>query len=214
VITTPEMIELLASRAKPVRRLRPPLVRATFWLVLVMLIFGLLAVAHGTRTDLAQQLARPEFALGLAASLLTGVLAGVAAFFLSLPDRSRAWGLLPVPTLVLWISTVSYGCLTHWVDIGPDGVRMGEAARCFATLLVTSLPLSLGLIVMLRHAAWLRPTAVTLTGGLAVAAMAATALSLFHNLDATIMVLIWNFGVAAIIVGTSYLFGRRASAHA
>jgi hypothetical protein len=212
VITTPELIELLASRAKPVKRLRPPLLRAAFWLVLAALIFGLLAAAHGTRTDLAQQLVRPEFALGLAASLLTGVLAGVAAFFLSLPDRSRAWGLLPVPTLVLWISTVSYGCLTHWVDVGPDGMRMGEAARCFATLLVTSLPLSLGLFVMLRHAAWLRPTAVTLTGGLAVAAMAASALSLFHNIDATVMVLIWNFGVAGIVVGASYLLGHRASA--
>lgn len=214
MITTPELIEQLANRARPVRRLRPPLVRAAFWLVLAALIFGLLAVAHGTRTDLALQLARPDFALGLAASLLTGVLAAVAAFFLSLPDRSRAWGLLPVPTLVLWISTVSYGCLTRWVDMGPDGVRMGEAARCFATLLVTSLPLSLGLIVMLRHAAWLRPTAVTLAGGLAVAATAATALSLFHNLDATVMVLVWNFGVAGVIVGASYLFGRRVSAHA
>lgn len=212
MITTPQLIEVLASGAKPVKRLRPPLLRAAFWLVLAALVFGLLAVAHGTRSDLAQQLARPEFALGLAASLITGVFAAVAAFFLSLPDRSRAWGLLPVPTLILWISTVSYGCLTHWVDIGPDGMRMGEAARCFATLLVTSLPLSLGLFVMLRHAAWLRPTAVTLAGGLAVAAMAASALSLFHSIDATVMVLIWNFGVAGIVVGISYLLGRRASA--
>jgi hypothetical protein len=212
VITTPQLIEVLASGAKPVKRLRPPLLRAAFWLVLAALVFGLLAVAHGARSDLAQQLARPEFALGLAASLITGALAAVAAFFLSLPDRSRAWGLLPVPTLILWISTVSYGCLTNWVDIGPDGMRMGEAARCFATLLVTSLPLSLGLFVMLRHAAWLRPTAVTLTGGLAVAAMAASALSLFHNIDATVMVLIWNFGVAGIVVGISYLLGHRASA--
>lgn len=213
MIATPELIELLASRAKPVRRLRPPLVRAAFWLALAALVFGLLAVAHGTRSDLAQQLARREFALGLAASLVTGALAAVAAFFLSLPDRSRAWGLLPVPSLILWITTVSYGCLTNWVDIGPDGMRMGEAARCFATLLVTSLPLSLGLFVMLRHAAWLRPTAVTLTGGLAVAAMAASALSLFHNIDATVMVLIWNLGVAGIVVGASYLLGHRASVH-
>ncbi len=214
MITTPQLIELLATGAKPVRRLRPPLVRAASWLMLAALLFGLLAVAHGTRTDLAQQLARPDFALGLAASLATGILAAVAAFFLSLPDRSRAWALLPVPALLVWISTISYGCLTHWVDVGPDGVRMGEAARCFATLLVTSLPLSLGLFVMLRYAAWLRPTAVTLTGGLAVAAMAATALSLFHNLDATIMVLMWNFGVTVVIVGISYLLGRRAAAHA
>jgi hypothetical protein len=214
VITTPQLIDLLAASGKPVRRLRPPLLRAALWLLVAALVFGMLAAAHGTRTDLAQQLARPDFAVGLAASLVTGILAAVAAFFLSLPDRPRGWGLLPIPALLVWISTVSYGCLTHWVDLSPDGMQMGEAARCFATLLVTSLPLSLGLFVMLRHAAWLRPTAVTLTGGLAVAAMAATALSLFHNLDATIMVLMWNFGVAAIIVSTSYVLGRRAAVHA
>src|SRR5438309_1640024 len=83
--------------------------------------------AHCTRTDLAEQLARPDFAIGLVASLATGVLAAVAAFFLSLPDRSRAWGLLPVPALLVWISTVGYGCLTRWVEIGSDGVQMGEA---------------------------------------------------------------------------------------
>ena len=52
----------------------------------------------------------------------------------------------------------------------------------------------------------------SLTRGLAVAAMAATPLSVCHNLDATIMVLIWNFGVAALIGGASDLFGRRTAA--
>ncbi|MDQ6618823.1 MAG: hypothetical protein M3Z31_03865 [Pseudomonadota bacterium] len=61
-----------------------------------------------------------------------------------------------------------------------------------------------------RPLAWLRPTAVTLTGGLAVAAMTATALSLFLDLDATIMVLIWNLAVAAVIVGIGYVLGLRA----
>ena len=110
------------------------------------------------------------------------------------------------------MSTVSYGCLTNWVSWAPDGLHIGETARCFATLILTSLPLSLGLFLMLRHAAWLRPTAVTLTGGLAVAAMTATALSLFHDFDATVMVLMWNLGVAAMIVGISYVLGLRARA--
>ena len=213
MITTPHLIDLLAASAKPVKRLRPPLLRAALWLLLATLVFVLLAVGHGVRQDFAQRVMQPVFVVGMLASLATGVLGAVAAFFLSLPDRSRAWGLLPVPALLVWVSTVSYGCLTHWVDIGPDGVRMGEAARCFATLIITSLPLSLGLFLMLRHAAWLRPTAVTLTGGLAVAAMTATALSLFHDLDATIMVLIWNLGVAAMIVGIGYVLGLRARAH-
>jgi hypothetical protein len=212
VITTPNLINLLATSAKPVRRLRPPLVRATLWLLLAALIFALLAVGHGLRGDFALRAGQPVFVIGIVASVVTGILAAVASFFLSLPDRSRAWALLPLPALLLWISTVSYGCLTNWVSIGPDGMRMGEAARCFATLMLTSMPLSIALYVMLRHAAWLRPTAVTVTGGLAVAAMTATALSLFHDLDATVMVLVWNFGVAAVIVGLGWLLGVRARA--
>jgi hypothetical protein len=212
VITTPNLINLLATSAKPVQRLRPPLVRATLWLLLVALIFALLAMGHGLRGDFALRVGQPVFVIGIAASVVTGILAAVASFFLSLPDRSRARALLPLPALLLWISTVSHGCLTNWVSIGPDGMRMGEAARCFATLMLTSMPLSIALYVMLRHAAWLRPTVVTVTGGLAVAAMTATALSLFHDLDATVMVLVWNFGVAAVIVGLGWLLGIRARA--
>ena len=63
---------------------------------------------------------------------------------------------------------------------------------------------------MLRHAAWLRPTAVTLTGSVAVAAMTATALTLFHAFDATIMILIWNLGMAAVIAGLAGAFGQSA----
>ncbi len=44
--------------------------------------------------------------------------------------------------------------------------------------------------------------------------MTATAQSLFHDLDATIVVLIWNLGVAAMIVGIGYVLGLRARAHA
>jgi hypothetical protein len=214
VITTPELIEALAAGAKPVRRLRPPLVRAALWLVLAVGVLALLALSRGPRPDLTEKLAEPVFVVGIIASLVTGALAALAAFLVSLPDRSRAWILLPVPTLVVWVSTVSYGCLTRWVDIGPGGVSLGEAANCFATLLLTSLPLSIALFVMLRLAAWFRSMAVTLTGGLAVAAMTASALAFFHAFDATIMILVWNLGVALLIVAVGALLGARTSATA
>src|SRR5207249_510627 len=83
---------------------------------------------------------------------------------------SRGWLLLPLPALVVWLSTIGYGCLTDWVDIDANGLRIGEAARCFATLVLTSVPLSLLMFVMLRHAAPLRPTPVALIGSLAAAA--------------------------------------------
>jgi hypothetical protein len=212
LVTTPELIDRLSASAPPVRRLRPPLVRAGLWLLLAGLVLLTLAAVHGARPDLALRLRDPGFALALAGSLLTGILAAIAAFYLSLPDRSRRWLLLPVPALVLWVSTIGYGCLTDWVDIGPDGVRLGSTLQCFATLLTVSVPSSLILLVMLRHAARLHPTMVAMMGGLASAGIAATALSLFHELDATVMVLVWNLGTAALIVVLGGVFGRRVFA--
>ena len=209
MIKTPDLIASLAANATPVRRLRPPVMRAACWLLLAAVVLALLAINQGIRPDLAQRLREPTFATGLAAPLLTGVLAAAAAFLVSLPDRSRLWLLLPVPALVLWLSNIGYQCLVQWIDIGPDGVSLGEAARCFATLVLTSLPLSLAMLVMLRYAAPLRPTAVILTGSLAVAAITATALSLFHTVDATLMILMWDLGTAALFVALAGVFGRR-----
>lgn len=209
MIKTPDLIASLAANATPVRRLRPPVIRAACWLLLAAVILTLLAINQGIRPDLVERLREPAFAVSMATSLLTGVLAAVAAFLVSLPDRSRLWLLVPVPALVVWLSNVGYQCLVQWVAIGPDGISLGEAARCFATLVLTSLPLSLAMLVMLRYAAPLRPTAVTFMGSLAVAAITATALSLFHTIDATVMILMWNFGTAILFVGLAGVFGRR-----
>ncbi len=209
MIKTSDLIEALVADAQPVRRLRPPALRAALWLLLPALVFALLAVAHGVRPDLTQRLREPAFLLTLAASSLTGVLAAAASFMLNLPDRKRAWALLPLPATVLWVATIGIGCLTNWVDLGPDGLQIGESARCFLTLLVTSVPLSLGLFIMLRHGSLLLANTLTLTGGLAVAAMSATALMLFHRLDASLMVLVWNLGTAALVVALGGAFGRR-----
>lgn len=205
---TEELIEALVDSAVPVRRLRPPLVRAALWLMLAAVVLVLIGVAHGVRPDIDERLRQPTFVVGMAAALATAILASIASFRISLPDTARSWVLLPTPALVLWLSTIGYGCLTDWVAIGPDGVHMGEAAQCFATLLMTSVPLSIAIVIMLRYAALLRPTEVSVTAGLAVAAMTAVALSLFHNFDATVMILMWNLGVAVLIAGLASVFGR------
>ena len=209
MITTPDLIGALAANVTPVRRLRPPLARATLWLSFAAVVLVLLAVSHGGRPDLALRLRQPTFVVSIAASLLTGILAALAVFLVSVPDRSRAWLLLPLPALVVWISTIGYGCLTDWVDLDAGSFRVGEAARCFATLVLTSVPLSLLMFVMLRHAAPLRPMPVALTGSLAVAAITASALSLLHAFDATAMILRWNLGSAALVVGMGSLLGRK-----
>ena len=207
--TTPQLIDALVECATPVRRLRAPLVRAGLWLGFAAIVLALLAAVHGVRADLAEHLRQPVFLVSLTAALATGILAAIAAFIISLPDRSPWWMLLPAPALATWLSTVGYGCLTDWVSMDPSGIRLGETVRCFATLLLTSAPLSLAMLVMLRYAVLLRAKAVTLTGALAVAALTSFALSLDHDLDATVMILVWNLGTAALITGIGGLLGRR-----
>ncbi|HKB62314.1 MAG TPA: NrsF family protein [Burkholderiales bacterium] len=209
MITTPDLIESLVANAAPVRRLRPPVARAVGWLLFAALMLALLAVSHDVRPDLALRLRQPEFVIGVAASLATGVLAAIASFLLSIPDRSRAWLLLPLPGLFVWVSTLGYGCLINWVSLQPGSVPFGEEAGCFALLVLTGVPLSLAMLIMLRHAALLAPTRVAISGGLAVAAVTATALSIFHDHDASAIILIWNFGTAVLLVALGGAFGSR-----
>jgi hypothetical protein len=208
VTKTPDLIDTLVDCATPVSRLRPPFVRAALWLSFATLVLVVIAVAHGVRPALPERLQQPVFIIGMFGALATGILAAIASFEVSVPDSPRFWLLLPLPPLVLWVSTIGYGCLTDWVSMGPNGVRMGEVARCFATLLLTSVPLSIAMLVMVRYAALLRPTAVCMTGGLAIAGITSFALSLFHDLDATVMILLWNLGSAALIAGFAGVFGR------
>lgn len=56
------------------------------------------------------------------------------------------------------------------------------------------------MLAMLRFAAPLRPTSAILLGSLAVAGITATALTLFHPLDATVMILAFNLGVGFLMV--------------
>lgn len=210
--STSSLIDSLVADAKPVRPLRAPVIRAAGWLLFAALVLVLVGVAHGVRPDLAAKLQQPVFVMGVAAAALTGVLAAVASFVASVPGRSVRWLLLPLPSLAAWMSTIGYGCLTNWVEIGPNGMSLGETARCFATLGLTGIPLSLALLIMLRHLARLAAAPVVMTGSLAIAALTAVALSIFHPLDATLMILFWNFGGAAMLLLISARYSRRVFA--
>ncbi|WP_321782199.1 NrsF family protein [Burkholderia pyrrocinia] len=207
--STSELIESLVVDSAPVRPLRRPLWRAIGWLLLAALLLLSIAVAHGLRPDLSVKLHERVFLTGVVAAAATGILAAVAAFVASVPGRSLRWLLLPLPALLVWMSTIGYGCLTNWVEISPDGMSPGETARCFATLVLTGVPLSLTLLIMLRHVARLAPVPVAMAGSVAVSAMTAVALSLLHPLDATVMILAWNVGLTAILLIGSAWHGPR-----
>ncbi|MEI9924247.1 MAG: NrsF family protein [Bradyrhizobium sp.] len=206
---TTDLIHSLATNVAPVKRLRPPLYRAALCLLLAAALICLLIVSHGLRPQFSERMHDVTFAVGIFASLLTGVLATIATFVISLPDRSRLWLLLPAPPLVIWLSNIGYQCFAGWVSLPPGAVTIEAASSCVVTLVLTSLPLSLVMLAMLRYAALLRPVSVILLGSLAVSAITSTALSMFHPLDATVMILGWNLGTAVLFTGLAALFSRR-----
>jgi hypothetical protein len=208
VTRTDELIDSLVERAAPVRRLRAPLVRAALWLASAGLLVAAIATVSGIRADFIEHLHQPAFATTIAAALATGILATLAAFTVSIPGRSQWWLTLPLPPLAVWMSTIGYGCFADWVSLEP-GFHLGEELRCSAVLVLTSVPLAIALAAMLRYAAMLRPGAVARCGGIAIAAIVAAALPLFHDHDATAMILVWNLGTAALMTGLASLFGRR-----
>ncbi len=206
---TVNLIEALANATRPVRVIRPPVVRTGCWLLVGSAILLLLAAGQGLRPDIERQMQTPSFLVGTAASLLTGALAALGCLVASLPDRSRSWLLLPLPPLAVWLATLGHGCLTDWVSYDAGSLRVGGAVRCFATVLLVSLPLSVSMFAMLRHVARLRPATVTLAAGLAVAGVTSTAMSLLYRLDATVMNLVWNLGATALLVAIEAHVGRR-----
>lgn len=207
--TTQELIRQLVDDARPVRRLRPPLLRAGIWVALASILLTIVAAAIGIRPDLNEKLRDPIFLTEVTSAALTGILAATAAFHIALPDRSVRWVLLPVPTLLLWLSTIGYGCLTNWIDPGPSSLVASISVKCLLTMLLGSTPPAVILYFMLRHARLVRAAVTAGVAAIAVAGLTVSALRTFHELDATVMVLIWNVGAAAAITLIGTLFGRR-----
>jgi hypothetical protein len=203
--TTQDIVDALSTNLAPVRRQASPIMRTLLWLALAALVIGLLALVHGLRPNLFTRATELPFQLEVIGALLTGMLAAFAAFVSGIPGRSKWWMALPLPVLALWMAVIGQQCLTNWIVTGPEGMSLGESAECLATVGLTSLPLSLALVVLLRHAVVMRPLGTYVLGSLAVAGIAGAAMSLMHALDASVMIILFNVVTTLMMVSAAAL---------
>jgi hypothetical protein len=203
------LIEVLVCDLRPVRRLAPPSIRALGW-VAVVVALGVALACFADLGAMARRLtAAPDMWLAVAGSTVTAILAAIAAFQTSVPDRAPAWALLPLPGLLLWVGASGLGCLRVWFLPGTHAADLVEARDCLVFILGMSVPLSVLLMVMLRRGYPLRPNLTAATGGLAAAAAAATLLNLFHPFDAAATDLsVHAVAVALVILANRALSGR------
>lgn len=207
--STDQLIELLAASAEPVKRLRPPLVRATLWLLAVAAAAALFVPFFANFPLFDQKLHDGKFILELIGTLLTGITAVIAAFYLSVPDRSPAWALLPIPPLVLWLASSGYNCYREWITFGTNGWQFGETVSCFGTILGFSVPLGLALVLVLRRARPIAPVPVAAIGGLGVAALSAFLLQFNHDVDASFLDLGVHAAAVSLVVLVASATARR-----
>lgn len=197
------LIESLTVDVRPVRPLAPPLWRGLAVLGSLALVAIPLIFRFGDVAGLVARYGGRE-SLMLAengAMLATGLVAGLGAFFVSIPGRSRLWLVAPLPFFAAWIGLSGLGCYQDFIRIGGGRWGLGESMNCLIFLLVTSLLIGLPLFWLLSRAKPVDPLPAALLGGLCIAALSAFLLQFFHPFAVTLLDLAVHFAAVAIVVG-------------
>ncbi|MGO1003959.1 NrsF family protein [Lysobacter sp. CA196] len=207
---TERLIEQLADRSGPVKRLSSPLRRTLSWLLMAVPVMLVIVAAHGPRVDWWRTMAVPSIAVEWMASLLTGILAAYAAFQVSVPGRSTSWAWLPLPAALLWLAGLGMGCMGDFLGRGFAAFTFQlHAFECAWAIALTSLPLGFVLLWMVRHAGVVRPAPTAILAALSAAALSAATVSLIHEGETALMVLLWHVGMVIALSMLSWWFSGR-----
>lgn len=205
---TNALIEQLAS-AGPVRRLPAPWVRALLWLALSVPFVAGVVWLMPSEVDPVAAMADRQFLFEQAATLVTVLAAALAAFCSVVPGYDRRILLVPLVPLAAWLASIGEGCWRDWLVLGTNGLRLRPDWNCLPPALLIGIVPAIVMVAMLRRGAPLMPRVTIALGALAVAALANLGLRLFHVGDASIMILFWHFGGAAVLAALAGSFGRQ-----
>ncbi len=201
---TEALIRHLADQSGRVRRLPPPLQRVLMWLGYSIPWVAFVVLIMGLRPDLAQKFSETRFLIEQVAALAAALTAGFAAFCAVIPGRARWPLLLPALPLAVWLGSLGQGCILGWTT---GNLAFANDWICLPTIaFVGAVPAAI-MAVMLRRGAPLYPHLAVALGGLAAAALGNVGLRLFHPIDASLMVLVWQFGSVALLSAVAGCFG-------
>jgi hypothetical protein len=204
-----ELIGRLAADLRPVTPLAPAWKRSALWLAAALWIGLLLSLFADFPALRLRLMAAPDMWISQAGAVFTAVLAVWAALQTSIPGRPAAWGLLPVPSALVWLGASGAGCLRA----GPLAGAVPEAPMhpmvCLEFLVIVALPLSGLLGWLLRRGFPPRPGLTATLAGLASASASAALLTMIHPFDATAEDLAAHLlAVLCTVLGTWFWAGR------
>jgi len=140
--------------------------------------------------------------------LATGIAAALAAFATVVPGHNRKLIVLPLLPLALWLGSLGQGCIQDLTQFGARNLSLQPDWYCLPAIVVVGAVPALVMAVMLERGAPLSPHVTTMLGGLAAAALGNVGLRLFHPQDASVMVLLWQFGTVLVLSALAGCTGR------
>lgn len=206
---TNEFINRLVADLRPVRPLMRPWTRAMLWLAIALPYVAAVVWSKLMMVDAAQVGADTRFIIEQTATLATALTAAIAAFCSAIPGFDRRLLLLPLAPLGLWLASVGHGCVQDWLRLGADGLTIRLDWDCLPMAAIIGIVPAAAIVAMLRRGAPLRPRLTLALAALAVASVANFGLQFAHVRDASIMVLIWHLGAAAIVSALGGWLGER-----
>lgn len=205
---TDDLIKRLSGYVEPVDLLPSPSVRLALWLAITVPSVAVVVLFMGPRDDLARMLGETRFQVEQAGALATALAAAFAAFSAVIPGRSKWPLLLPALPLAVWLGSLGQDCVRILLMTGPAGLRIEWDWVCLPAIAVVGAIPALAIVVMLRQGAPVMPCIAVALGALAAAALGNFGLRLFHAQDASLMVLVWQFGAVVFLTAIAGFAGR------
>lgn len=205
---TDELIRTLAADARPVRRMRPPLIRAAGWGVLALTSLAVGLLVMGARRELGEGTERALFGAEAFLLLVTAVSAVVGALLVSVPgaERSPVTRWLPVAAAAASVAWVMGELVYAAVSGAPLG-RFGFAWQCVVKTTTVAMVPGAALFVMLRRAAPLHPGWAGLLATLATTAVGVLGANIICPLSRPLHLLLWHVGPLVLFAGAGVALG-------
>lgn len=207
-MNTDELITRITAAAGPVRRLPSPAARLMMWLVLTLPCVAAIVLIMNPRPDLVRMLAEPRFQIEQMAALTTAIAAAFAAFSSIVPGRPRWPLLIPAVPFVIWLASLGRECIGILLTEGPRGITIGWDWVCIPAIAMVGAVPAVTIVFMLRRGAPIMPCTSVAFGALAAAAVGNFGLRFFHTQDASLMVLVWQFGTVVLLTALAGCAGR------
>lgn len=205
---TDRLIERLAEASGSIRPLARPWRRTAIWLAVAISYVALIVLVMAPRSDLVEKFADARFMIELLAAFATGISAAYAAFATTIPGYDRRLVLLPLLPLSIWVASLGQGCLSTLAQTGSFGPGFRIDLFCFPAIVLVGIIPAVAIAFMLRRGAPLVPYLTAALGGLAAAGIGSFGLRLFHAQDASLMILVWQFGTVMVLTCLAGVFGR------